>query len=200
MLVVNDEPMQLLVLKNLFQQVNFVVTTATNGFEAFNLVKDSLESKILFDLVVLDLNMPVMNGQEACRRIHKMFNEPNQMLINMHEFIVYDFERGKAIVKRYDSDVPFHLLVKYLRPVIVAVSANQPALPLEGFEKQYTTPLLMNEIKQEILELLVERQNLILNQDFSNFVPEEVIKIQSFEVDIEDQKDQINSNIDFYNE
>ena len=200
MLVVNDEPMQLLVLKNLFQQVNFVVTTATNGFEAFNLVKDSLESKILFDLVVLDLNMPVMNGQEACRRIHKMFNEPNRMLINMHEFIVYDFERGKAIVKRYDSDVPFHLLVKYLRPVIVAVSANQPALPLEGFEKQYTTPLLMNEIKQEILELLVERQNLILNQDFSNFVPEEVIKIQSFEVDIEDQKDQINSNIDFYNE
>jgi CheY-like chemotaxis protein len=199
-LVVNDEPMQLLVLKNLFQQVNFVVTTATNGFEAFNFVKDSLESKILFDLVVLDLNMPVMNGQEACRRIHKMFNEPNQMLINMHEFIVYDFERGKAIVKRYDSDVPFHLLVKYLRPVIVAVSANQPALPLEGFEKQYTTPLLMNEIKQEILELLVERQNLILNQDFSNFVPEEVIKIQSFEVDIEDQKDQINSNIDFYNE
>jgi CheY-like chemotaxis protein len=134
-LVVNDEPMQLLVLKNLFQQVNFAVTTATNGFEALNFVKDSVESKIFFDLVVLDLDMPVMNGQTACRRIHQMFNEPTQMLINMHEFIVHDFKRGKATVKRYDSDAPFHLLVKYLRPVIVAVSANQPALPLEGFQK-----------------------------------------------------------------
>ena len=49
------------------------VTTAINGHHAFEIMNKSLEGES-FDLVVLDLNMPISDGYETCQNVIKLFN------------------------------------------------------------------------------------------------------------------------------
>lgn len=66
--------MQLVILESLFEKSNFGVVTALNGQEAYeealNSNKDDNQS---FDIILLDLNMPVTDGYEACRKIIRLF-------------------------------------------------------------------------------------------------------------------------------
>ena len=74
--------MQLYILKVIFQKHDFEVITAINGHEAYEIIDQSLKDKdrledphCLFDIVLLDLNMPISNGYEACTKILKLFNK-----------------------------------------------------------------------------------------------------------------------------
>jgi len=44
------------------------VTVAQNGFEAFEIIKSSMSETLesIFDLIILDLNMPISDGYQAC--------------------------------------------------------------------------------------------------------------------------------------
>jgi len=57
------------------QTGRFDVKLCVNGFEAFKTVSEGFtkEPKDLFDLVLLDLNMPVIDGFEASLKIHNFF-------------------------------------------------------------------------------------------------------------------------------
>jgi DNA-binding response OmpR family regulator len=55
--------MQLHCLEAVFKKNNFEVTTAINGHEAFEHFKRPNQ---IYDLIVLDLNMPISDGFETC--------------------------------------------------------------------------------------------------------------------------------------
>jgi len=63
-LVVDDEPNIVLSLEFLLSQAGFEVSTAADGEEALHAIESSPP-----DLVVLDINMPRVNGYEVCERI-----------------------------------------------------------------------------------------------------------------------------------
>lgn len=63
--IANDDEAQLFIQKILFEQVNFEVETAKNGFDIFQKVQ-KYKNVMSFDLILLDLQMPIMNGFEAC--------------------------------------------------------------------------------------------------------------------------------------
>jgi CheY-like chemotaxis protein len=66
-----------MMLKLMFEKLNFAVDTAINGFEAYKRVNESFfENSVLYDLVVLDLNMPIMDGYKACEKIKDMYKNP----------------------------------------------------------------------------------------------------------------------------
>lgn len=71
-LIANDEAIILNLLTMLFKINNFEVVAAQNGHEAFEKVEKSFikddhgNYQGLFDLIVLDLNMPISDGFEAC--------------------------------------------------------------------------------------------------------------------------------------
>ncbi|MCE1253135.1 MAG: response regulator [Anaerolineae bacterium] len=63
-LLVEDNPVNLNTISDFLLVKGFVLDTATNGFEA-------IEKTITFmpDIILMDVQMPVMNGMEATRRI-----------------------------------------------------------------------------------------------------------------------------------
>lgn len=70
-LVVDDQKPLLRLIKRYFSDFNYEIFTAGHGEEAV----DILENKdINFDLVILDIMMPVMNGYEVCRRIREKYS------------------------------------------------------------------------------------------------------------------------------
>ncbi|WP_394237369.1 response regulator transcription factor [Niallia oryzisoli] len=74
-LVVDDEKVILEVLEAYFEKESWDISFATNGIEALKKVKD--ESP---DLIVLDLMLPDISGEEVCRLVRKENDIPIIML------------------------------------------------------------------------------------------------------------------------
>ena len=73
-LVVDDEPMNLMVAEGIFKNYQMNVTTAESGGKAIELC----ESKE-FDLIFLDHMMPEMDGVETLKRLRKIYADTDQM-------------------------------------------------------------------------------------------------------------------------
>ena len=63
-LLVDDNPQNLQVLANLLQEEKYGIEFAVNGEAALDWLKNRQ-----FDLVLLDINMPGMNGFDVCKKI-----------------------------------------------------------------------------------------------------------------------------------
>ncbi|WP_200329090.1 PAS domain-containing hybrid sensor histidine kinase/response regulator [Thiocystis violacea] len=67
LLVVEDEPINQLIAADLLEDVGFQVDTADNGQIALDKVREKR-----YELVLMDMQMPVMNGLEATRAIRQL--------------------------------------------------------------------------------------------------------------------------------
>lgn len=63
-LLVDDEPNILLSLEFLMKRAGYEVFTASNGEIALEKVKQAIP-----DLILLDINMPILNGYQVCEQI-----------------------------------------------------------------------------------------------------------------------------------
>ncbi|AHF05980.1 response regulator transcription factor [Desulfitobacterium metallireducens] len=128
-LLVDDEKNILKVLKAYLQQEGYSVTTATNGLLALTIFKENK-----FDLVILDLMLPGLSGQEICKEIRKIAPTPIIMLtardeedqkiqglsLGADDYITKPFSpreviaRVRAVLRRTGSEtLPFADLISY---------------------------------------------------------------------------------------
>ncbi|MBF7073092.1 response regulator [Glaciecola sp. MH2013] len=68
-LVVDDNEINLAILRGMLEDTALTVFTAKNGQEALAFLKKAHKSGLTIDLILLDCNMPVMDGFECTRRI-----------------------------------------------------------------------------------------------------------------------------------
>ncbi|MGD0581693.1 MAG: response regulator [Bacteroidales bacterium] len=104
-LLVDDNPQNLQVLANLLQAEKYEIEFAVNGEAALDWLKNKQ-----FDLVLLDINMPGMNGFEVCRRIRSDKEMKDVPIIFLsaeseRESILKGFEVGAQdfVIKPFDS-------------------------------------------------------------------------------------------------
>lgn len=78
LLVVDDEPMALALVRNILNNGGYDPVCAQSGFEGVDLFRRDKHS---FDLVLLDLTMPFMDGEEAFTRLRKLSPDVNVVLM-----------------------------------------------------------------------------------------------------------------------
>ncbi len=72
-LLVEDEPLVLLAERQMIKKLGMEVDEAVNGEIAVRAVKEkNAKEETKYDLVLMDINMPVMNGYIASKAIHDM--------------------------------------------------------------------------------------------------------------------------------
>ena len=76
-LVVDDEPMALALAQQVLEDAGYDVTLATSGFECLKLFADAPER---FALIILDLAMPMMDGEETFERLRAMKSDVRVLL------------------------------------------------------------------------------------------------------------------------
>jgi DNA-binding response OmpR family regulator len=103
LLVVDDEPVLLKGLKYSLEQENYEIDTAVDGEEAFE--KAQSEE---YDLIILDLMLPKMNGLEVCKKIREQSMVPIIILTAKGE------DSSKVLGLEYGADdyltKPFNVL------------------------------------------------------------------------------------------
>ena len=85
-LLVDDEEHIRLLFKEELEEEGYSIGLASNGFEALEMLKTSQ-----FDLVVLDIKMPGMNGIQTLNEIKKLNKEQRVILCSAYGEFKQDF-------------------------------------------------------------------------------------------------------------
>ncbi|MDP4210781.1 MAG: response regulator [Bacteroidota bacterium] len=183
-LIIDDSEGCIIIAKFCLSQLDYAVHIANNGDEGL-----SLAQSLTPDLILLDLNMPGMNGFEVCRKLKSdelTRDIPVIFLTSSHESddIVKGFETGAVdyICKPYNSKeltsrVRSHLELKNSREELIRshlqiqeqmeVIFNQEKLLLEqkNLQIQLELDAKSNELTSTLLQLVKfsEVMNSLLN-------------------------------------
>jgi len=128
-LVVEDIPLNQLLIKTLLNDFGFNSEYASNGKIAIDLLAANKASgEKLFDIVLMDLQMPVMDGFEATEIIRKTLGLTIPILALSADVTTVDLEKCKAsglddyITKPVDEN---ELLYKIMRLIKSAISKKE---------------------------------------------------------------------------
>ncbi len=143
LLVVEDNDINQFVVKQTLEQSGYQVTLANNGQEAVDRVKEEA-----FQAVLMDLQMPVMDGFEATRRIREHFSKEELPIIAMtanvlrkHQLLCIEVGMNDYVVKPIDSDALSSVLGKWVPsgqlPGLEAVSDTLVPGNVAGIDLQY---------------------------------------------------------------
>lgn len=167
-LIVDDEVLIRDVIKEYLKLENISYEEARDGYEAINLVKNND-----FDVVVMDIMMPKMDGYQAVKEIRKFSNVPFIMLsarseeydkltcfdIGVDDYVTKPFSpreliaRIKAVTKRN----------KVVNDVYkfdgLEINANAHEVLVDG-KSVYLTPK-----EYDLLMYLIENKNIVLSRE-----------------------------------
>ena len=113
-LIAEDNELNLQLMGLMFQQLGFAFEVAKNGQEAVDKVREQD-----FDLVFMDVQMPVMNGFEATEEIRKMATKQSLIIIGLSANAFED-DQKKALEVGMDD-----YLTKPLRLAVLASKLEQ---------------------------------------------------------------------------
>jgi signal transduction histidine kinase len=114
-LVVEDNPFNIMVAQSLLERSGAVVEVATNGQEALEIIQPDK-----FNLVLMDLNMPVMDGFEATRQLRArgMTLPVIALTASLPAEVEKDVQSAgltDIVVKPFNPDELFRVLLKHLK-------------------------------------------------------------------------------------
>ena len=93
-LAVDDNPNNIQVIGSILMEANYEVGFAMDGKQALELLTESKD----YDLVLLDVNMPVMNGFEACKAMRR-----NELLREIPVIFLTALNEPENILSGFDA-------------------------------------------------------------------------------------------------
>lgn len=172
LLVVDDEPKIREVIKEYAEFSGYEVTEATDGMSAVGLCK--LND---YDLIVMDIMMPKLDGFTACKEIKKIKDVPVIMLSARSEEYdkLFGFELGidDYVVKPFSPKELMARINVILSRKNSATQATSNLLKFDGLEINIAARTVsvdgerveLTPKEYELLFYLIENKNLALSRD-----------------------------------
>ncbi len=106
-LICDDSAVVRALHKRVIEPYGAVITEATNGIEAVDLFNQTIHNNDRFDLILMDLRMPEMDGQEALKKIRMIENSVRAFSLTHSNRVI--------IIMLTAVDDPMHLVEAYTR-------------------------------------------------------------------------------------
>ncbi|MGZ0016749.1 PAS domain S-box protein [Yeosuana sp. AK3] len=91
-LIVEDDPSNFEYFKHFFERYDIQYIWAKNGEMAVNYCKEHPD----IDLVLMDINLPILNGYEASKQIKKLY--PDLLIVAQSAYVYdYDYDKNKLM-------------------------------------------------------------------------------------------------------
>ena len=184
-LVVEDIALNQLLMKTLLDEFGFELDIANNGKIAI----EKLETTS-YDVILMDLQMPVMNGFEATEYIRKKMNSKIPIIALTADVTTVDLEKCKAVgmndylAKPIDERILYSKIIELVNKPIVTKENNKNEIikPMEIKKQKHTNldqlnqrtrsnPVLMMEMISLYLEqtppLIKDLKNGLINKDWA---------------------------------
>jgi len=176
-LIVDDYVKNLQVLGGLLQNEGYLVEFALEGYSAIDWIEKSE-----FDLVLLDIMMPGINGYEVCKTLKKNIRNKDLPIIFLtakidHESVIEGFKAGAVdyISKPFIKDellarVKTHLEIKKSRDKLAYYLAE-----IEEKNKDITASISYAKKIQEAMLKTSEADIDIIPEHFILFLPKDIV-------------------------
>ncbi|WP_052090640.1 PAS domain S-box protein [Desulfosporosinus sp. HMP52] len=119
-LIVEDDKVNLTVLELMLKQKGHVIRAVTNGSEAL-----SLHAKNQFDVIFMDIQMPIMDGIEATAKIREREGEGRHTPIIALTAFALMGDREKFLSKGFDEYIPKPIKMEELVQVLEEVVSRR---------------------------------------------------------------------------
>ena len=93
-IIVDDEPHVIRILRLALERENYRVFTAYNGENALQILEEYYP-----DILITDIDMPRMNGKELCRQIDEKFPNRNFLILVLTS-------RAERDLRKWASGIP----------------------------------------------------------------------------------------------
>lgn len=152
-LVVDDNPVNIKLLETMLKKQSYQVFTAKNGLQACQIAK-----KVIPDIILLDIMMPVMNGFDACKQLKETFATKDIPIIFLtantsSKDVLHGFQLGAVdyITKPFKykellARMTTHLRLKFTRDNLKKIAI------WDGLTQLYNRRYIHNRLAQEISE------------------------------------------------
>lgn len=137
-LIVDDEPINVMIADRILQKENYDTITASNGKEALELIDENIP-----DLILLDIMMPEMNGFEVCTKLQE--NEQTREIPVIFLTAVTDKE---SIVKGFEVGGKDYLTKPFNTPELLARVKAHVSLKLASDEQKKLITRLQKALKE----------------------------------------------------
>lgn len=170
-LLAEDENSLRTVVSKYLTNHGFMVDMATNGEEAMMAV-----DKNVYDIIILDIMMPIKNGIEVCKYIRKKYDVPVIFLtaLNQEQDIVNGYEVGadEYITKPVSMPIlmaKVNALIKRYRGLVVKDGVIRiGALQIELARRLVTVDkkiITLAPKEYDLLIYFIENKNQVLNRE-----------------------------------
>jgi two-component system cell cycle response regulator DivK len=115
-LIVEDDPMNMKLIVEILNSLDFMIQTAKNGLEAL-----TIADKDLYDLILMDIELPGMDGIETARRIKDKPGYNNIPIIALTAFAMKG-DREKFLNEGFDYYLskPIHVadFINFMKDIL----------------------------------------------------------------------------------
>jgi two-component system response regulator ResD len=170
-LIVDDEFEMRQLLKLYLQQVSFITEEAADGREAYNKIVNND-----YDLIILDVMMPLLDGWETLKKVREISEVPVIMLtamgsvqdkvtgltIGADDYLVKPFEeeelmaRVKALLRRSKAHYDNEEVLKY-KGLVLNISARE--VTYQG------DPIHLTQTEFDLLKVFIQHRGKVLSRE-----------------------------------
>ena len=169
-LIVDDQEISRVILKDMLKNFGYITLEAKDGIEAVEMVKKADFENIPFDFVLMDWNMPRLNGKEAIKKIYELYENkeiqkaiPSILMVSSYskdEIDLGDIPIDSFLSKPITSSTLFDALAKAKKGIVKKISTIDISKECPNLFGLKILLVEDNEINQEVASMFLKKAGI----------------------------------------